>query len=233
MHGNRPEIVIISHRHKFIFIKTNKTAGTSIEIALSRYCGPEDVITPISPQDEATRLSLGYPCAQNFKVPLSRCLRHYFRHGSWPRFYNHMSAEEVIRIVGPEIWAEYFTFCFERNPWDRAISLYHWRAHKMPGAGFSEFIRSPQLHRLKTKGADLYTAHDQILVDHIGRYENLADELEALSSRLELPGRLEAPSTKHEVRSSRPAVAMTPEDVAYIGERFKTEIQRFGYTYQP
>ena len=37
---------IISHRHRFIFVRTHKTASTSVEIALSRICGPEDVITP-------------------------------------------------------------------------------------------------------------------------------------------------------------------------------------------
>jgi hypothetical protein len=39
--------MIISHEHKFILLKTRKTAGTSIEIALSRFCGDDDVITPI------------------------------------------------------------------------------------------------------------------------------------------------------------------------------------------
>lgn len=32
--------MIVSHRYRYIFIKTKKTAGTSIEIALSRHCGP-------------------------------------------------------------------------------------------------------------------------------------------------------------------------------------------------
>ncbi|MEL6382956.1 MAG: chondroitin 4-O-sulfotransferase, partial [Cyanobacteria bacterium J06626_18] len=32
--------MIISHEYKFIFLKTRKTAGTSIEIALSKFCGP-------------------------------------------------------------------------------------------------------------------------------------------------------------------------------------------------
>ena len=45
--------MIISHKHKFIFIKTRKTAGTSIELFLSRFCGPEDIITPFqSPENE-------------------------------------------------------------------------------------------------------------------------------------------------------------------------------------
>jgi len=40
--------MIISHTHKFIFIKSEKTAGTSIEAALSRYCSGDDVVTPIN-----------------------------------------------------------------------------------------------------------------------------------------------------------------------------------------
>ena len=40
--------MIISHQLQLIFVKTRKTAGTSIEIALSRYAGPDDVITAIS-----------------------------------------------------------------------------------------------------------------------------------------------------------------------------------------
>ncbi len=31
--------MIISHRHSFVFVKTTKTAGTSVEIALSKHCG--------------------------------------------------------------------------------------------------------------------------------------------------------------------------------------------------
>ena len=47
--------MIISHKYKFIFIKTRKTAGTSVEIALSRYCGPDDILSPISLSDEPIR----------------------------------------------------------------------------------------------------------------------------------------------------------------------------------
>jgi hypothetical protein len=38
--------MVISHRHRFIFVKTARTAGTSIEIFLSTHCGAGDVLTP-------------------------------------------------------------------------------------------------------------------------------------------------------------------------------------------
>ena len=39
--------MIISHTHKYIFIKSLKTAGTSVEAALSKHCGENDMVTPL------------------------------------------------------------------------------------------------------------------------------------------------------------------------------------------
>jgi hypothetical protein len=44
--------MLASFEHNFLFIKTRKTAGTSLEIELSRHCGAADIVTPISPEDE-------------------------------------------------------------------------------------------------------------------------------------------------------------------------------------
>jgi len=57
--------MILSKINNFLFLKTRKTAGTSIEIFLSRYCDDKDIITPITPIDELTRLKVGRIC-QNF-----------------------------------------------------------------------------------------------------------------------------------------------------------------------
>ena len=45
-------VMIISHKYKFVFIKTMKTAGTGIEIHLSAHCGDDDIATPIAPHVE-------------------------------------------------------------------------------------------------------------------------------------------------------------------------------------
>ena len=43
--------MILSVQRKFIFLKTTKTAGTSFEIALSKYSSPKDTVTPINRED--------------------------------------------------------------------------------------------------------------------------------------------------------------------------------------
>lgn len=134
--GDRGDSVILSHRHRFIFIKTEKTAGTSIEIALSRVCGPEDVITFLAhPEDRALKASLGpgYRNAQHDLVPLSKHtpldLAQAVARRRLLRFENHMGAADIRRFVDPEVWESYFKFCVERNPWDKVVSAYWWWRH--------------------------------------------------------------------------------------------------------
>ena len=47
--------MILSHEHKFIFLRTKKTAGTSIELALSELCGP------LTSEIDASALPLASP----------------------------------------------------------------------------------------------------------------------------------------------------------------------------
>ena len=51
--------MILSHRHRFVFIKGRKVAGTSIEMLLSLICGAEDVVTPMLAIDERQRRARG------------------------------------------------------------------------------------------------------------------------------------------------------------------------------
>lgn len=51
--------MIASFLHRFIFIKTRKTGGTSVEIVLSSWCGPDDICTALAPEDELLRQEYG------------------------------------------------------------------------------------------------------------------------------------------------------------------------------
>src|SRR4051794_38679962 len=113
--------MILSHRYRFIFLKTRKTAGTSFEISLARYCGRRDVLTPISSEDEALRSALGRG-PQNYGPRLRDYgprdwlrLALTGRRKPGARFCNHMTAQEVRQLVGEQTWGSYFKFCFERD----------------------------------------------------------------------------------------------------------------------
>ena len=118
--------MIISHKHKFIFIKTKKTAGTSIEVFLSQFCGNDDIVTPIFPH-EKNHIAKNYfgksnifsdlflTRGKNYKSIFSNFIKNQ-------RFYNHMPAILVKSRIGNEIWNSYYKFCVER---DLGQNLYH------------------------------------------------------------------------------------------------------------
>src|SRR5262249_1324270 len=116
----------------FIFIKTAKTAGTSIEVFLSKHCGPTDVLTPIEPPVEGhePRNYEGFinPLPKILETPgrLFSALRDSINRRE--KFYRHMPAFEVRNRVPGDIWNRYFKFCVERNPWDKVLSHYHMHA---------------------------------------------------------------------------------------------------------
>ncbi len=95
--------MIVSHEHKFIFIKTRKTAGTSIEIGLSKYCGPMDVISPIG-KDEELRGSLGFPGPQNTILPIYQYrkwdLWNLLKGGGFAHHFNHTPAKLMKKRLG-------------------------------------------------------------------------------------------------------------------------------------
>ena len=215
--------MIISHKHKFIFIKTKKTAGTSIEIALSKICGDKDIITPITPEDENTRRALGYRGPQN-----------YYDVNSVQLFYNHIPASSIRMLVGDEIWDTYFKFCFERNPWDKVISWYFWEHQSEPRPSISEFIQSGHAGLVGGPGGfDLYTIGGKVAVDRVCLYENINQEMERIQNQLKLPDIPALPTAKSRFRKDKRHYRelLGAEDRIAIEKLFAREIAQFGFTF--
>ena len=190
--------MIINHRYKFIYIKTQKTASTSIEIALSCLCDSNDILTPITPKDEEYRKKLGYQTATNYYIPLSKYNRNDFlqflANGKRKQFYNHMACHEIKDYLGKNIYDNYYKFCFERNPYDKLISLFYHHGGFNKHDSILEFIGKGELEIIK--GFDQYTINKLVAVDDIFKYENMKESLNIISEKLNLKKALEFPQKK-------------------------------------
>lgn len=100
-------MTIISFKHNFIFIKTSKTAGTSIEVDLEKIAGPDAVVTPIIPAEPG------------------HSPRNHLRKDRQVAFSNHMRAVKIRALIGAQKFTEMFKFCVEREPVAKCISHFH------------------------------------------------------------------------------------------------------------
>lgn len=212
----------MSHQHRFIFLKTRKTAGTSLEIALSTVCGPDDVIAPIMDADERLRSQAGGRGPQNHTAPP-------LRFEARP----HLPARRVRRLVGKRAWERYFTFAVERNPWDAVVSLYFWHFHDpATRPAFEEFVALPRVANQAVRNAAVYRIDGEVAVDRVLRYEELDAELRAVWGRLGLPGEPALPRAKS---GTRPAGSYrdlyTPASRDRVGEVFADVVELLGYEF--
>jgi hypothetical protein len=203
--------MIISHEHKFIFLKTRKTAGTSIELALRRFCGPDDIISPIGEAEERRQRSLNYHGRppQNWRVhgwwqssrPLFK--RYWFRYSSGDYgFYNHIPAAQARALLNDDkVWRSYFKFAFERNPWDRQVSAYHFRYRERENAPpFSAYMQ--RRRRAWINNYEIYSIDGTPCVDFIGRFETLDDDLRKVLRQTGLSLDQDIPRAKADYRET-------------------------------
>ena len=228
--------MIISHKYKFIFIKTFKTAGTSIEVFLSQHCDDSDIVTPISPHVSPhvarNYLGLWNPLPEilmNRGRSVGKTLRSLRKKR---KFYNHIPARVVRARVPRSNWENYFKFCVERNPWDKTLSHYYMLKHDAGGKmTLEEYLRKGNF----CINYPVYTDKgDNLLVDRVIKYENLSAGLGEIFGRLGIPfeGSLGV-SAKSEYRINRTPYheIFSKEQKVLIERVFEKEILMHGYTY--
>jgi hypothetical protein len=230
--------MIINHRYKFIYIKTRKTAGTSLEIALTKFCDQNDVITPINEEDELIRKRYGYLGPQNYNVPkeyYSKLDLIRLQQQSVPKqYYKHANAYFLKNNISPRIWNNYFKFTFERNPFDKALSFYYFEMKlKNLDLCLDHFLTTyAEIPRLSNW--HMYTINDHPVCNFIGRYEQLDKDVEYIKRKLNLPENIELPNAKGGFRTNRESYQTVLSDLGR--RRIETvcakEIYRLGYQWE-
>ncbi len=231
--------MIISHIHHFIFIKTNKTAGTSVEVALSSICGEEDVITPFRSENEQFRAGRG---PQNYRIEHALKPRRPFWRKLLGRpqrywhpsvgFYEHIPAWRIRDYVGEDVWRSYTKFAFDRNPWERQVSWYLYKTQsKRRRPSFERFMRS---HYANVGNHELYMSGSELAVNFLGRYESLDDDLNKALALAGVDTKISLPKvnvTPKEDATRDYRSHYTPELRDVVAKWYDPEIALLGYSY--
>lgn len=227
--------MIISHSHRYIFIKSTKTAGTSIEAALSQHCSGDDVVTPLG--DFA------------FNRDESGAWVHKAMNAGNHR--QHDDAMTIKNSLPTEIWESYFKFSIARNPWDRTLSRFFWNHRNDPtiipkkrfyhrlGIRFDEVapVRKAFARFLQKEAWDtndrFYIIDGKLCVDYIIRYEHLAEDFKEVCRRVGLP-ELQLPQLKSGMRSKKNHYSEYYDEIGeqLVAERHQNDIRLFGYRFE-
>lgn len=203
-------MAIVSHQFGFIFCKTRKTAGTSLEVFLARRCGPSDIVTPIRPPNP----------------------EHQPRNHGKGVFHNHMPMTRIRELLGAD-FDRYFKFCVERHPVEKCISDYAMQTqspeHRSPSSpkSWDEYVKRRKFPMDYAK----YTAPDgEVLVDKIYRYEELDMMLAELAGRFGWPNEPLNVYEKTGFRHQAPTVdEITEEDRQIIFDVFQPSLRLVPY----
>ena len=164
-----------------------------------------------------------------------------------PRISKHAKAWEVKALLGKEIWNDYFTFSFVRNPWDLMVSSYHWwqqKAAKYPYHkrkarkvramdNFDRFIRSRfgsyMINERYGCEFDWIAENGSVIVDYVGKVETIERDWQRICERLGIES-IPLPFINRSKRKDYREY-YTPETQRMIEQRFRKTIDQFGYTF--
>ncbi len=197
--------MILSKKRRFLFLKTKKTASTSVEIALSHDCGAEDIVTPLTPEDEIKRYLHTGTTAQNFsrdpeleahvrKLVVGQEL--YRLEQLWPKlresslFYNHIPYDEIINYIAPQQLDLYRIITVERCPQERILSFirYRLRGHPVKLTRLKQSLLILLLApRRSFQNIQIYSSEGKIVITDLIQFAQLQHDVDRLMTELKIP----------------------------------------------
>ena len=208
---------------------------------LSQFCGDGDLITNLNQSEIEYGKSLGYQVPRGlltkyeaiklsfWKMIINLQSDPKLKKSSGKKIKKNLSAYLAKQYLGEKTWNTYFKFCFERNPFDKAVSLYFWHTRKFEKRPeINEFIQ--KMPRSKLSNWDLYTIKNNIAVDFVGKYENLQQDLSKITTLIGIPDQ-KLPQAKNYTRTNHQHYSELLDESAraYIEKMCAHEIEMFKY----
>jgi hypothetical protein len=201
--------LIISHKKQFIFLAFNKTGSSSVEKALKQFRNP---------------------------------LTHYLLKKKYERLPNdnkyifkHAAPVLVRELVGTQVWDEYTTFTFVRNPWDRIVSLYHYQRKinsnrsSLAQESFDEWIKGGGTGTVRKLVSEfICDENGKVIVDFVGRFENLEQDFNKVCNMIGVDCQL--PHVNRTVRTEYRDY-YTRETREIVRSIAQPDIEMFGYEF--
>ena len=221
---------MISHHHKCIFIHIPKTAGQSIEHVFLNLLG------------------------LNWETRAPLLLRANDKKEIGPPRLAHLKAHEYVKFnyISDDLFHSYFKFSFVRNPWSRLVSIYNYRRCYQIHS-FKSFVTRHLKSKIWKKehwfvGPQyefIYDKDENLLVDYIGKFENLQIDFEHVCKKINLEKiilphinkskkynfLLQLLNRKH-IKFKHYSEYYDNETKQVVADLYKEDIERFSYTFE-
>lgn len=216
--------MLLCYRHNFLFVHIAKTGGTSVRAALA----------PLRRRDRWRPVL--WTCSRLSAVS---------GHRLGIKFPRHAPASAARDMLPREFYEQLFKFAFVRNPWDLQVSSWHHLRRERPQlvagcADFAAFVRhklDPQrpwqfhLDTSITPQVDCVTdRHGRLIVDFIGRYEQLDRDFADICRRVGVPVAA-LPHRRQAVDRADYRRYYDDDTAECVARHFADDIARFGYRF--
>lgn len=216
--------MIISRGRNYIFVHIPKTGGTAMTMALEARAMADDIILSDTPKGRNRRRRVKDVQAAG-------------------RLWKHSTLADIEGLLDRDEIAAMLCFTMVRNPWDRAVSYYHWLrvqgfAHpavqRAKAHDFTGFLRHPATApELAASGVANY------LRDGAGRevpalclrLEHLAEDIAPLEAHLGFSP-LPLPRSNASDRPADYRHCFDEAGAALVARACAADIARFGYRFE-